>query len=93
MGMVPGKETITLYFPFTWQGHEMTEIQIRRPKVRDQKAASNISENAVEQEIFMFSQLAEQPIEVIEELDSADYKQMTDTYQRFLDWKPTTPPS
>lgn len=91
MGLVPGKERIELWFPIHWEGHEITQIEMRRPKVRDQKGAVNASENPVEQEIHMFSNLSEQPSAVIEELDSADYGRLQKVYQGFLDWMPQTP--
>lgn len=70
---VATSETIKLEFPFEHDGTLYEEITLRRPKVRDLKAAQKHKDSFI-QSVMMLANLTELPPEVIEELDSADFQ-------------------
>ncbi len=65
-------ETITLQYPFTFEGQEITEITIRRPKMRDMKKAQKHKDD-MEKSIHMIADLAEVSPKLVEELDTEDF--------------------
>lgn len=68
--------TIKLQFPIKTPGGELTEITLRRPKVRDMKRAQQQFPNdAAGTEMALLSMITEQKLtpEDMEELDLADY--------------------
>ena len=65
-------ETITLKYPFTYQGEEITQITIRRPKMRDMKKAQKHKDD-MEKSIHMIADLAEVSPGLVEELDTEDF--------------------
>ncbi len=65
-------ETITLEYPFTFQGEEITELTIRRPKMRDMKKSQKHKDD-MEKSIAMIADLAEVDPKLIEELDTEDF--------------------
>ena len=64
--------TRTLKHPITVDGQEITEISLRRPKVRDTKLA-NRKKDEIEQSVEMIAMLAELKPSTIEELDVEDF--------------------
>ncbi len=77
------KETIELQFPFTHQGIEYSELSIRRPKMRDMKKAQQ-HKNDMTKSIHMMADLAEVTPAVIEELDTQDFKTVSDKLGEFM---------
>ena len=77
-------KTVPLEYPFTHDGTEYTELTMRRPKVRDDKAARRAEKNAADQECRLFANLCEITPAVIEELDLADYKRLQDAFTGFF---------
>ena len=63
----------------------LTELSMRRVKVRDQLAANRSKGNESEKEIFLFASLCEVTTEQIETMDMADYMQIQEVYSGFLD--------
>jgi len=76
-----GSETIDLLFPLD---SGISYLTMRRPKVRDIRAASKIQGGNVEVEIAMFANLCEVTPEDINNLDMADYDALQKTYESFL---------
>lgn len=76
-------KTITLKHPVKLNGQEYKELRMRRWKVRDMRRsqASGLPED--EQEVRLFADLCEVSPDVIDELDGADWKQLTDTFKSF----------
>lgn len=77
-------ETIKLQYPVTAGGTEIKELKIRRPKVRDQLAASKAKGGDAEREIMLFANLCETEPAVIEALDMKDYAALQEAYAGFL---------
>ncbi|WP_224825759.1 phage tail assembly protein [Cognatishimia sp. MH4019] len=65
-------ETYTLEYPFTYKGEEVTELTIRRPKMRDLKKFEGIKDN-MKKSFTMLSDLAEIAPDAVEELDPVDF--------------------
>lgn len=65
-------ETITLQHPFTFDGEKITELKLRRPKMRDMKKAQNHKDD-LEKSIHMIADLAEVSPKLVEELDTEDF--------------------
>ncbi len=77
-------DTITLTEKITIDGKEITEINIRRPKVRDRLAVERMGQSDAEKEVALISNLADLPKSAIEELDLADYGKVQEVLQGFL---------
>ena len=90
MSLVPGAVLIELRYPINADGATLTQITMRRPKVRDQLTAQKQPGTDVEQELTLFANLCEQSTATLLDLDMADYRTLQDTYQGFLG---LTPPS
>lgn len=77
-------QAIKLFVPVTISGATYETINIRRPKVRDRLAVERIKKTDAEKEIAMIANLAEVTVDVIEELDLADYGKVQEVLQGFL---------
>ena len=77
-------EKITLKYPVSINGSDVSELNLRRPTVRDMLAADKMQGSDAEKEIRMFCNLCEVEPAVIEMLDLADYTQLQQAYQGFL---------
>jgi hypothetical protein len=79
--------------PYKLDGKEITEVTIRRGKVRDSKAARRQAEgNSADYETIMISNLTGLPVEFIDELDLYDYGNLQETYADFTRTPPETSP-
>lgn len=79
---------VTLQYPIPVDGQTLSEITLRRPKVRDQLLAEKAGGGAAEQEVSILANLAELPEEAIQELDMADYLQLQEAYRGFFGQQP-----
>lgn len=77
-------QKLKLKYPIKDGGEEIQEISVRRPKVRDQLAASKTGKNDVEHEIALFASLCDLTPDLIGELDFADYQEVQSIYTGFL---------
>jgi hypothetical protein len=77
-------ETIELNHPVEMDGRSVTQLRMRRPKVKDQLAADKASGNSAQKEVRLFANLCEESPAVIEELDLSDYRQLQEAYSGFL---------
>jgi len=73
--------TVTLKFPLD---NGLSQLSLRRPKVRDMLTADKTKGGAAEKEIAMFANLCEVTPDEIEQLDLADYKAVQTVYEAFL---------
>jgi hypothetical protein len=78
------KEIITLDHPVQWQGRQVTELAMRRPKVRDVAANEERKGSDVQKEISLFADLCEVSVDVLEDMDMADYRKLQQAYTGFL---------
>lgn len=78
-------DTITLKYPVPFEGGELKEISIRRPKVADVVAARKSKKDEAEQEVDMISKLTDIPPDTLLTLDLADYKALQEVLQSFFD--------
>lgn len=77
-----------LTHPITVGGVELTELHLRRPKVRDRLIVDKMNASDAEKEIALVANLAELSREAVEELDLADYAQIQKELQDFLTLAP-----
>lgn len=82
------KDTIELSFPVTVDGHEFTQLLMRRPKVKDRLMVDRTDMHQSDTEIHYFSHLCEVAPEVIEELDWSDFVKLREKLQLFLGTRP-----
>ena len=75
---------ITLKYPIKVDGKEVKDIDFRRPKVKDMKKSSKMTKDESEAELLLFADLANLPVEAIEELDLWDYKVLQEEFKSFL---------
>ena len=75
--------TITLKFPIkNGLGETVSELKMRRAKVGDLRAVGQMK-NEMEQELALFARLTGLVPEDLDLLDTADYKQIQDTFRKF----------
>lgn len=77
------RETITLQYPVTIDGEEITELRLRRPKMRDMKRIQKHKDD-LEKSIHLIADLAEQTPALIEELDAADFAAVSELVGNFM---------
>ena len=76
--------TINLTFPVELNGETYSNLTIRRSKVKDRLLVAKMKNASDEEkEIRFFANLCEVAPNVIEELDEADYKQISEVYMGF----------
>jgi hypothetical protein len=78
------KTKITLDYPVEMKGETVTELSIRRVKVRDQVVAAKAGGTNQDKEVRLFANLCEVSPQVIEELDMVDYRKVQEIYDGFL---------
>jgi hypothetical protein len=73
---------ISLQFPFTTAaGVRIESLELPRPKRSDLKAAQKFSNDAIDQEDFLFCRLTGLVVEDLDQLDVADNKALSDAFQ------------
>lgn len=65
-------------------GINVSEVSLRRPKVRDRLAVERMGTNDAEKEVALIANLADIPREAVEDLDLADYAKIQEVLQGFL---------
>jgi hypothetical protein len=75
---------VKLASPVIVDGKEVIEISLRRPKVRDRLAVERSSASDAEKEVQLIANLAELPVEAIEDIDLADYAKLQRALTNFL---------
>lgn len=75
---------IKLENPIKIDGVEVNEITLRAPKVRDILIASKKNVSEAEREVTLIANLAEIPVEAIEDLGLKDYVTIQDWLKVFL---------
>ncbi|WP_265014729.1 phage tail assembly protein [Wolbachia endosymbiont (group B) of Camptogramma bilineatum] len=77
-------QKIKLTEPIKIDGILVSELTLRRPKVRDRLAVERMSNNDAEKEVALIANLASISREAVEELDLADYSKIQGALQGFL---------
>jgi hypothetical protein len=75
---------VKLANPVKIDGKDIMELSLRRPKVRDRLAVERSSASDAEKEVQLIANLAELPVEVIEDTDLADYAELQRALTDFL---------
>jgi hypothetical protein len=85
MADIPGA-TIVLDHPveIAAEGRTIEEVRMRRPRVRDQRAATRAADNDADRELRLFASLTDLPPEAIDEFDLADYRKLQIAFEGFL---------
>ncbi len=78
------KTVITLQYPIHVDGQQVTELRLRRPKVRDRLVVEKLSASEAEKEVRFIANLCEVAPSAIEELDMADYSKLQEAVTSFL---------
>lgn len=76
--------TITLKWPVTFEGREVTELTMRPPKVGEQLKIIAEKGTDEEKEVRFFAALCNVPVELIQELILGDYKRLQGAFATFL---------
>ncbi len=82
-------QKIKLTEPIKIDGILVSELTLRRPKVRDRLAVERMSNNDAEKEVALIANLASISREAVEELDLADYSKIQGALQDFLSQQKT----
>ena len=78
---------ITLSQPISWEGNTVTEVTVKKPKVKDLKAMQAALDGVVdqlEQGIVMAATLTGLPRDAIEELDTEDFTAISEVIAGFF---------
>lgn len=80
------KANINLREPIVVSGQKITEVTIRRPKVKDLRALDNLppSSGDLTRGIEMAAILTGLPSAVIDEMDASDFTKISDAIASFL---------
>lgn len=84
---------VTLAFPFQLEDRMITEVAIRRPKVRDLRALEKAREpgsTELDQGIAMAAALCDLPLAAMDEMDASDFAAISEVLGGFL---PKAPPA
>lgn len=81
--MDPERKTLDLKHPFEFGGETVTELHIRRPKLRDMKRAAKVKDD-LEKSVTMLADLAEVTPKLLEELDTEDFTRACDMLGEFM---------
>ncbi|QTG98986.1 MULTISPECIES: phage tail assembly protein [Wolbachia] len=76
--------TVKLDNPITVDGISVSELTIRRPKVRDYLAIERINGSDLNKEVTLTANLTSVAKEAIEELDIADYVKVQEVLKDFF---------
>lgn len=80
-------KTVRLAQPISWEGREIAEVTIAKPKVKDLKrmdAQLAGVENKLDQGIAMAAVLSGLPVEAIEEFDTDDFTTISEVIADFF---------
>lgn len=77
-------QAITLNNPITVDGIFVSELIIRRPKVRDYLAIERLNSSDLSKEVTLTANLTSVAKEAIEELDIADYVKVQEVLKDFF---------
>ena len=80
-------KTVRLSQPIASDGKTVTEVQVRRPKVKDLRAMERDATNSasqIDQGVAMAALLTELPIQVIDEMDAVDFATVSEVIAGFL---------
>lgn len=89
------QKTVSLSVPVTFEGREITEIRITKPKVKDLKrmnAALDGITDRLDQGIVMAAALTGYPVEMIEDLDTDDFTALSEVIADFFPKGTASPP-
>lgn len=79
----PNTVKIELNFPITVSGVETHHLILRRPKLRDDLAASKLGGSDEDQSVFLVSNLCEVSQDDLMELDASDWTQIQNAMAGF----------
>lgn len=74
----------TLAYPVTFQNEKITDIEYRRPKGRDVRAAFKVRSAGGDMYTSMLAAICEQPEALFDVLDASDFVALTDIVDGFL---------
>ena len=80
-------KTVRLSQPIASDGKTVTEVHVRRPKVKDLRAMERdtpTSASQIDQGVAMAALLTELPLEVIDEMDAVDFAAVSEVIAGFL---------
>jgi hypothetical protein len=80
-------KTVRLSQPIAWEGKTVTEVHVRRPKVKDLRAMerdNGPTASQIDQGVAMAALLTELPVEIIDEMDAADFAALSEVIAGFL---------
>lgn len=69
----------------TGDGRELSELKLRRPKVRDVKMAARFGKQAEDQEIGLVAILVGVTPEDLDQVDLADWRKIQHSFRRMVD--------
>jgi hypothetical protein len=76
--------TVTLEYPFEFEGQTIKTLSLRRPTVGDNLAVQKAAATDAEREIRLLANLAEVAPEALHRMDLKDYGKLQTTLASFL---------
>lgn len=81
----PDTVEITLDYPIVTGKGRVEKLDVRRPKVKDLKAAARFGKTPEDQETGLFAILTGLVPEDLNEMDLVDYAKLQDSFRSFVD--------
>ena len=78
---------VRLTQPIVCDGKTVTDVQVRRPKVKDLRAMerdNTAASTQIDQGVAMAALLTELPVEIIDEMDAVDFAALSEVIAGFL---------
>ena len=77
-------KTIKLRYPLKVDGATLEELVMRRPLVRDLRAAQRAGDGSSGTEVALFANLCEVAPDALDAMDLGDYRELQEAYEGFL---------
>ena len=80
-------KAVRLSQPIDWEGKTVTDVHVRRPKVKDLRAMERDGTSPasqIDQGVAMAALLTELPVAVIDEMDAVDFAAVSEVIAGFL---------
>jgi len=72
--VLPQELTVTFDYPISIKNQEVSELKIRKPKIKDMLAKEKIDGDEMQKEIWILSALTGATVKDLEELDKDQYE-------------------
>ena len=81
--VLPQSMVVEFAYPVTMKGEEVTQITIRKPKMKDMKAMASVSGTDLDREAWLMSCLSGMPVSDFDNLDLDQYQRVQEVLGKY----------